>query len=139
VLTSLRGGRELQRLRIHSGFSRQYYAAAFTSLGTAVLLAGEAGELILYDLESSSIVRRFIGHSDFTNVNDVALAPSGRRFASCSNDKTLKVWNLESPSAIATFTCDAAVHCCAFLNEHEIMAGDGLGHVHFLRVNDREP
>ena len=37
------------------------------------------------------------------------------RAASTSEDKTLKVWDLEMGALVTTFTCDAVAHCCAFV------------------------
>jgi hypothetical protein len=49
-------------------------------------------------------------------------------------DKTLKVWELESGAPVATFTCDSAALCCAFIGNRKLIAGDALGRVHFLSL-----
>ena len=72
------------------------------------------------------------GHSGW--VYGVALSADGRRAVSASGDKTLKVWDLESGSAIVTFTCDATVASCAFTSTGIIVAGDVAGRVHFLSL-----
>jgi adenylylsulfate kinase-like enzyme len=43
---------------------------------------------------------RLEDHSD--RVNSVAFSPDGKTLASASNDKTIKVWNLQSQKSIAT-------------------------------------
>jgi WD40 repeat protein len=57
--------------------------------------------------------------------------------ASGSSDKTVKVWDLEVGKALATFTCDAAVLCCAWADARQIVAGDASGRLHLL-VLERE-
>jgi hypothetical protein len=45
---------------------------------------------------------------------------------------------LETGEARTIFTADAALHCCAFAAAQTILAGDLLGHVHFLKLEDQE-
>jgi hypothetical protein len=66
----------------------------------------------------------------------VAVTADGKRAVSASWDQTLKVWDLESGMALATFTCDAGLHCCTFANAHKIVAGDALGRLHFLLLEE---
>ena len=78
-------------------------------------------------------LRTLYGHSD--TVRSVAVRGDGQRAVSASYDHTLKIWNVESGELLATFTCDAAMRCCAF-NGRELTAGDILGRVHFLRLEE---
>ena len=90
---------------------------------------------LLREIEfGDSLIRTLEGHSDW--VRGVAVSGDGRRAVSASEDKTLKVWDVESGVLLATFTCDAAARCCAFINERELIAGDDLGRVHFLRLEE---
>ena len=41
-----------------------------------------------------------------TAVHGVAVSGDGRLAVSASADKTLKVWDVDSGEALATFTCD---------------------------------
>jgi WD40 repeat protein len=67
----------------------------------------------------------------------VAVAPDERRAASVSDDNTVNLWNLETGEVLATFTCDAAAHCCAYSDALKlIVAGDAGGHLHFLRLEE---
>jgi hypothetical protein len=65
-----------------------------------------------------------------------AVTADGRRAVSASRDHTLKVWDLEAGAALAAFTCDADAICCAFAADHALIAGDALGHVHFLCLEE---
>ncbi len=84
------------------------------------------------------VLRTLIGHAD--RVNGVAVTQDGQRAVSASFDNTLKVWDLETGQALATFTCDSPAYCCAFANGGRlIVAGDGGGRVHFLRLEEPKP
>jgi hypothetical protein len=50
----------------------------------------------------------------------------------------VKVWDLETGELVATFTCDSAALSCAFINDRNLIAGDG-GHLHFLRLEEPKP
>ena len=52
-------------------------------------------------------------------------------FVSASWDQMLEVWDLKTDVNVATFSCDTA-HCCAFADEHMIVADDALERVHIL-------
>jgi WD40 repeat protein len=73
------------------------------------------------------------GHTDW--VNAVALTPDGRRAVSGSNDTTLRVWDLRDGKELVTLTVDGKVTACAMARDNwTIVAGDGFGRVHFLRL-----
>ncbi|MDT9201351.1 WD40 repeat domain-containing protein, partial [Limnospira sp. PMC 1042.18] len=48
------------------------------------------------------LIRTLSGHSD--DVNAVAIAPDGKRAVSASGDNTLKLWDLETGTELATLT-----------------------------------
>ncbi|MDT9326308.1 MAG: WD40 repeat domain-containing protein, partial [Limnospira sp. PMC 1286.21] len=73
------------------------------------------------------------GHS--WSVNAVAIAPDGKRAVSASDDKTLKLWDLETGEVLATFTGEGAMESCAIAPDGvTVVAGDGSGRVYFLRL-----
>jgi WD40 repeat protein len=50
---------------------------------------------------------------------------------------TLKVWDLETGKVLVTFTADGYVTACAVSPDGvRIVAGDALGRVHFLRLQN---
>ena len=59
------------------------------------------GELILWDLETGTELRRFEGHTNW--VNGVAFSPDGQTALSGSDDITLILWNLATGEGIRRF------------------------------------
>lgn len=88
------------------------------------------------DPPGTSLVGTLEGHTGY--VQSVAVSADGRRAVSASSDKTLKMWDLDTGALIVTFTCDAAVHCCAFIGDAKLIAGDAGGRVHFLTLEEPE-
>ncbi len=81
----------------------------------------------------TALLRTLEGHAGW--VNSVAVTPDGRRAVSGSNDNTLRVWDLETGTTIATFAADASVFACwAAPDGITSIAGDAAGNVHFLRL-----
>ena len=59
----------------------------------------------------------------------------GRRAISASWDKTLRVWDLESGRAIASFCGESPIDTCiAGRDGLTFIAGERTGRVHFLRL-----
>jgi WD40 repeat protein len=96
------------------------------------------GKVQLWDLKRERLVSTFEGHTD--NVNAIVLTPDRMRAVSVSEDRTLKVWDISSALSIACFTADAPLASCALAaNGRTIVAGDGLGNLHFLELARESP
>ncbi len=62
----------------------------------------------------------------------------GRQVVSGSEDKPLKVWDLETGALICTFNCEGSVDCAAVVpHGRTFVAGDAVGRVYFLRLENR--
>jgi WD40 repeat protein len=57
------------------------------------ILAAARSAISLWDVESGKIIKTLEGHQDF--VRALAFSPEGRRLASASMDKSIRVWNLD--------------------------------------------
>jgi WD40 repeat protein len=79
----------------------------------------------VWDLASGRELRTLVGHTD--SILGVAVDTSWKRAISASDGKTLRLWNLEDGTFVASFTCDASVISCAFIDDRVIIAGDELG------------
>lgn len=64
-----------------------------------------------------------------------AVTADGRRAVSVSRDSTLKMWDLQSGSVIAAFTCDGNAQCCA-VGDSMILAGDAGGRLYLLKLEE---
>jgi len=69
--------------------------------GRRVLSGSLDGLMILWDLGSRQLIRRFRGHEGL--VRTVAFAPDGRRALSGGDDKMIRLWDLESGETIREF------------------------------------
>jgi WD40 repeat protein len=125
----LEAGSELLRLR---GHTLGVLGVALSADGRRAVSASHDKTLKVWDLETGRELQTLSGHSD--SVEAVALSADGRRVVSASDDRMLRVWDLGMGAAVATFTCDAAAHSCAFAGEGKIVAGDSSGRVHFLSL-----
>ena len=96
--------------------------------------ASEDATLKVWDTDTGREFCTLKGHTD--SVRGVALSGDGRRAVSASDDHTLRVWDVETGEVTATFTCDGAAYCCAFIANDRIIAGDASGQIHFLRLEE---
>ncbi|NLW10102.1 MAG: hypothetical protein GX036_09680, partial [Firmicutes bacterium] len=50
-------------------------------------------------------------------------------------DTTLKVWDLERGTIIASFQGDSEITCCVIMSDEQtIVAGEESGRMHFLKL-----
>ncbi|HCN28100.1 MAG TPA: hypothetical protein DIT64_04845 [Verrucomicrobiales bacterium] len=129
-LWDLESGQELSKLR-----EPFYYFTpmALAPDGRRAVSASERLTLKLWDLKEGKELCVLQQLTD--RVIFVALSPDGRRATSTTYDRRIKVWDLEEAHCIATFTCDGSPTCCGISpNGEMIVAGDGLGNVHLLRL-----
>ena len=83
----------------------------------------------LRDLGSGRVLATLQGHSD--RVSACAVTSDGRRLVFTSEDKTLKVWDLESYACLLTHHASASYTAVA-TTATVIVAGDATGAVWFL-------
>lgn len=80
------------------GHTDPVQAVVVTSDGRRALSASADGGLILWDLETGAVLRRFERHADV--VHDVALLPGDRQALSASADGGLILWDLETAAVL---------------------------------------
>jgi len=64
----------------------------------------------------------------------VAVTPDGARALSASEDRTLKLWDLETGRELAMFTADEPLSCCAVAQHGALLVAAGAGRVHILQL-----
>jgi WD40 repeat protein len=77
------------------------------------------------------------GHNG--KVIGVSVFPDGSKVVSVASDRSLKIWDLDMGDTIASFSADSTLLTCTVASDNTtIIAGDILGCVHFLRLEDMD-
>jgi WD40 repeat protein len=67
-------------------------------------------------------------------VTAVTALPDGQRALSCSEDWTLKMWDVASGTVLCAFHDEAPVKCLAVSDDLCVVAGNTLGRVCILKI-----
>jgi WD40 repeat protein len=86
---------------ILSSHSHWVNAVAITPNGRWALSGSHDRTLKLWDLETGSLIRSFVGHTD--SIYTVAVTPDGHIVLSGSADRTVRLWDLQTGRLLHTF------------------------------------
>ena len=102
---------------------------SFTPDETGVISGMADGNLLLWDIETKSIVKEYFGHSSY--VLDVTFNHNGKLIASCSKDGTVRLWETQSGRSIHIFTGQSVgKNSVAFSpNDERIVSGSEDGSI----------
>jgi WD40 repeat protein len=114
--------------RVLKGHTDQFMALALSSDGRRAV-SGIYKTVGAWDLEGNAPPRALGSHSRW--VRAVAMSGDGRRVVSGSDDRTVRVWSLDTCTCLCVFTCDGEVECYSWGRDH-IIAGDSGGKVHMF-------
>lgn len=121
---------KLSTLAAHTDWVR---SIAITADGKKAVSASNDCTLKVWDVVCSSQLYILGCHRDA--VQSVSVTANGKFAISSSRDFTVKVWDLTSGQMVCYFKGDRIFSACAVAEDGvTIVAGDCLGHVHFLQL-----
>ena len=99
-------------------------------------VTGLYGEVLLINVESGKIIRRYRGHSDM--IYGIAISPNRRWLATCSYDRKAILWELAAPNPVREFIGhnDAIFDCCFDLESQLLMTASADSTVKVWRIED---
>lgn len=128
----LSSGREVATF---NGHTDKVYALAVSPNGQFAISGSVDKSVKIWEIESGREVIAFRGHSG--PVYAVAVTSDGQLVISASGDETIQVWELGTGQKLATFNANDHVSACAaIMGTRKFVAGDWLGRIHFLRLDD---
>jgi WD40 repeat protein len=103
--------------------------AAFSPDGSR-LVAGKEERVVWLDASNGQVLHEFRGHADF--VRSVAYSRDGKWLVSCSMDRTVRVWDVESKAQVMLFSIAEGLPTAVCLSgdKRRLVLGTDLGMVH---------
>lgn len=121
-----------QTLRILQGHRDRVNSVVVVD-GQSIVSISLDAYLRLWNADHGETIRVFEGHVG--GVSSGVLLGGGR-LASTSYDRTVRVWDLATGRNLATFSLDTPGLSIATNADGVLAVGDGLGRVHFLRIEE---
>jgi WD40 repeat protein len=101
--------------------------------GRTAVSGGVGRTLRVWDLLSG--VQRHVLRGHAGTIFSIALSEDATRAVSASEDRTVRCWDLRAGRLLATFTGELRMTTCALSPDgRAVIAGDGGGNVHLLRL-----
>jgi WD40 repeat protein len=102
-------------------------AMAYSPDGTRLAVAGEGGEITVWNLVTRKPAAKLTGHTD--TVYALAWSPDGSRLASASADRTAIVWDVATGKPGHILKYPAAVYAVAISHDGKTVATGGFDKV----------
>jgi WD40 repeat protein/serine/threonine protein kinase len=113
-----------QKIRSIRTNSHSVRSLAFSPDGTLLAAtATQENSAVVWDLRTCMLKYTLRGHTGA--VIGVAFSPNGRILATCSQDTTLRLWDLEGGRAIGVFESPDGLHSVAFSSDGQQVAAAG--------------
>ncbi|CAF0716253.1 unnamed protein product [Brachionus calyciflorus] len=90
-------------------------------------------DIMIMDSKNGLIKQRLVGHSKIVRQ---LIELSNNRLVSCSDDKTVKVWNLLNGTLIHNLQHPERVESVALLKNGQLACGLYNGHIHIWNIDD---
>jgi G protein beta subunit-like protein len=93
----------------------------------STVAAGGNPQIQIYDINSNNdnSVHTFDGHTQ--NVTGLGFQIDGKFIYSCSEDGTMKIWDLRTPSCELSNDCRSPINTIALTPNQEVITGDQNG------------
>jgi WD40 repeat protein len=115
------------------GHSPAIVTVAMTPDGKTAVSGSLDRTLKVWNLTTGNIIQTLEGHSD--EITNVSITPNGKTAVSGALDQTLRVWDLTTGEEMTNFIGDSGITACAITaGGRIIVAGDGAGQLHILRL-----
>jgi cytochrome c len=103
--------------------------------GDQAISASDDGTLAIWDLAGERRTARLAGHNG--KVAAIAIAPDGRLAASAGWDRTVRIWDLETRTAVLELPAQDNVNAVQFSPDGtRVLAGNSDGSIQIWRVAD---
>lgn len=114
------------------------YMSAIAIAPDGKICASTVGKFItLWDFKTYNYLRQITGHTG--EVKSLIISANGQYLVSTSDDKTIRIWEFPSGKEVLRFTGESSIVSCALSPDGKtIVAGELMGRVHFLRLENFE-
>jgi len=131
------GDQNLRVLTAHRGTG--VHCVAFSPDGTQLVSGSDDSSVLLWDVQTCSVVHAFNGHTD--EVSAVAFSPNGNVVASASHDRTIRLWDPTILQSIAVLQGHIDRLCSVSFSPDgtTIVSGSSDTTVRIWNVRSRKP
>jgi WD40 repeat protein len=123
-------------LAVLPGHQAAVTGCAFTPGGGRIVSRSLDGTLGIWDVASGSRLATLRGHAN--HIHAFAIGRDPDLLYSCSEDRTVRAWDLETGEARGVFYGTSPIRALAAV-DGGVYAGDEAGNVWVLEAHDREP
>lgn len=106
--------------------SSAFVTVKFSPQGDKIAYAGESKAIFICNLSGEGNITEIHGH--LGSINDVAFDATGNFIASCSDDQSIRIWNVKDKVELKRFSSYAWINAIAFHpKQNHIISGDQQG------------